>query len=265
MIAFPRHDFDQLLDQVEVIIHDSGDALLYLMKDEICYLTFIMSVDETHFKSLLQSLHDVVKEKSIPITKIHFHNPIKIPWMPLEEITHPNYPGFPVDDHRVQWLFDMGYEVNSIEELYYINLDEHDDFHIDQRIGFYQEDDEDAIKLFISQMHHPDWESVLFNVIHHPEMPLLVAWHNHEIVGFTGPLSVETSKRGSFAGIMVLEKARHLGLGKALFHRLALELKDMGANYMTLFTGKNNPAKSIYLSLGGEVVKQFYTLKKITG
>ncbi len=265
MIAFPRHMFDQLLDQVEVIIHPSGDALLYLIKDDICYLTFIMSTDEANFKSLLQSLDEVVKEKKIPMIKIHFHNPIKIPWMPLPEITHPNYPGFPVDDNRAQWFFDSGYLIHSTEQIFYINLEEASDFLLDQRVHFYQEQDEDALKLFIAQIHHPEWENVLFDVMHHPEKPLIVAWLNNEIVGFTGPLSVEESKRGYFAGIMVLDKARNLGLGKALFHRLALELKDMGADYLTLFTGKDNPAKAIYLSLGGEVVKEFYTLKKITG
>ncbi len=265
MIAFPRQMFDQLLDQVDVIIHPSGDALLYLIKDDICYLTFIMSTDEANFKSLLQSLDEVVKEKKIPIIKIHFHNPIKIPWMPLPEITHPNYPGFPIDDDRATWFFDSGYEIHSTEQLYYVNLEETDDFLSDQRVHFYQEKDEDALKLFISQIHHKEWENALFDVIHHPEKPLLVAWLNDEIVGFTGPLSVEESKRGYFAGIMVLDKARNLGLGKALFHRLALELKDMGAHYLTLFTGKDNPAKVIYQSLGGEVVKEFYTLKKITG
>ncbi len=265
MIAFTRQMFDQLLDQVEVILHPSGDALLYLIKDDICYLTFIMSIDESNFKSLLESLDQVVKEKHIPIIKLHFHNPIKIPWMPLPDVTHPNYPGFPKDDPRAEWLFAKGYEIHSTEELYYIDLNNTLDRLFDSRVDFYQTNDEDQLKFFISQIHHPEWENALLDVMEHPEKPLLVAKHNHEIVGFTGPLSVETSKRGSFTGIMVLEKARHLGLGTALFHRLAIELNDMGAEYLTLFTGKTNPAKTIYQSLGGKVVKEFYTLKKITG
>lgn len=264
MIAFSRADFDQLLDHVDVIQHPSGDALLYLIEDDICYLTFIMSTDERHFKELLLSLDSVAKEQNISVIKIHFNNPIKIPWLPQPEMTHPNYPGFPTDDPRAKWLFDAGYHINSVEELYVIDLNDPHDYIFDQRISFYQPQDIDNLQLFIDQLHHPTWENVLKDVMTHPEKPLLVAWHQQEIVGFTGPLFVEDSKRGAFAGIQVLEKARRLGLGTALFHRLAFTLKGMGADYLTLFTGENNPAKKIYLSLSGHVVKQFYTLKKTT-
>ncbi len=53
-----------------------------------------------------------------------------------------------------------------------------------------------------------------------------------------------------------------INLVRLYFYSLCHELKNLGAEYMTLFTGKNNPAKYIYLNAGFKVVKQFALLKK---
>ena len=86
--------------------------------------------------------------------------------------------------------------------------------------------------------------------------------HHNEVVGFTGPLRKENNGRGYFAGIGVLSSHQGKKLGKTLFYRLCEELKLLGSDYMTLFTGRNNNAKYIYKQAGFEVVKSFMILKK---
>lgn len=76
-------------------------------------------------------------------------------------------------------------------------------------------------------------------------------------MGFAGPLCIADDFRGVFSGIEILSDVRNLGLGKILFQHLCFTLKKMGARYMTLFTGRNNVAKFIYLQSGFKVAESF--------
>lgn len=60
----------------------------------------------------------------------------------------------------------------------------------------------------------------------------------------------EPTGRGYFAGIAVEERYRGHGLGKLLFYRLCRAEKECGAQYMSLFTGIDNPAQNIYKEAG---------------
>ena len=75
------------------------------------------------------------------------------------------------------------------------------------------------------------------------------------------PLLLE-SGRGFFAGIGVHSEYRKYGLGKSLFSTLCQSLKDIGAGYMTLFTGETNPARRIYASAGFKIVKTWSDMQK---
>ena len=90
-----------------------------------------------------------------------------------------------------------------------------------------------------------------------------IAVHNGKAVGFTGPIHVQESGRGYFAGIGVHSEYRKYGLGKALFSTLCKSLKEIGAGYMTLFTGETNPARYIYQSAGFKIVKTWSDMDKI--
>ena len=48
----------------------------------------------------------------------------------------------------------------------------------------------------------------------------------------------------------VEERYRGHGLGKLLFYRLCRAEKECGAQYMSLFTGIDNPAQNIYKEAG---------------
>nr|WIF88234.1 GNAT family N-acetyltransferase [Acholeplasma laidlawii] len=92
---------------------------------------------------------------------------------------------------------------------------------------------------------------------------LLVPTFNHKVIGFTGPLIVEPNKRGYFAGIGTHSEFRGFGLGKALFAKLVMGLKNLGAYYMTLFTGENNPARRMYEKEGFKIVRTFIDMRKV--
>ena len=47
-----------------------------------------------------------------------------------------------------------------------------------------------------------------------------------------------------------------------LFSELCFGLRELGAGYMTLFTGENNPARRIYETAGFIIVKSWANMKK---
>ena len=52
------------------------------------------------------------------------------------------------------------------------------------------------------------------------------------------------------------------GAGKVLFGRLCTGLRDLGAKYMTLFTGETNPARNIYEAQGFKIVRTWADMHK---
>ena len=79
---------------------------------------------------------------------------------------------------------------------------------------------------------------------------LLVGLKGHTVAGFTGPIYPEPSGRGYFAGLGVAPQYEGHGLGTLLFNKLCLAERACGAQYMSLFTGVNNPAQRIYQAAG---------------
>jgi GNAT superfamily N-acetyltransferase len=109
-----------------------------------------------------------------------------------------------------------------------------------------------------------DWRQRVLENVHRPDGgdPLLVVVSDNRVCGFTGPLAVQPSGRGYFAGIAVHPDFRGLGAGKVLFAALARGLKQQGAGYMTLFTGENNLARNIYEAAGFKIVKTWADMRK---
>ncbi len=92
--------------------------------------------------------------------------------------------------------------------------------------------------------------------------PILVPVKDGRVLGFAGPLDVERSGRGYFSGIAVDPSARGRGVAKVLFSALCANLRAIGAGYMTLFTGEDNPARRIYEAAGFTIVKSWADMKK---
>lgn len=92
-----------------------------------------------------------------------------------------------------------------------------------------------------------------------PEGPrtLLTATVNGHIVGFTGPVARQKSGRGWFTGICTDPQYSGKGIASVLFHLLLEAFIAQGADFCTLFTGRDNPAQRIYLRAGLRIVARF--------
>ena len=218
-------------------------------------------------KTLIIRLEKTLITMDIKEIWIHFFNPTKLAWYPLRDVVHPGIQGVVRDSDLHHLYQDLGYQENSIQETYYQSLDDFDirDVEIDQidKVDFYDEKKHLGLFDFAKNIGVKDWKNtIIFNQKSKDPLPLLVALDQNRVVGFTGPIIKETSQRGYFAGIAILEDYRGKGLGKALFFKLCQVLKNSGSKYMTFFTGTNNPAKYIYQRAGFKVVETFVTMKK---
>jgi len=199
---------------------------------------------------------------------IHFFNPVQLSWYPLPKVVHPGVQGVDRDSFLYPMYRELGYQNHSLQETYYLKLTEYKEHCIfypnkSLSIDFYNSKIHKSLDPYTKKMKEKHWASVLLqNAEQVKPLPLLVALEDRQIIGFAGPLKVQENGRGYFAGIGILEEYRGQKLGKYLFNNLCQSLKDMGARYMTLFTGQNNVAKHIYLNTGFVVVKRFMTMKK---
>ncbi len=120
-----------------------------------------------------------------------------------------------------------------------------------------------GFKELFEALNNPGWYQAVQHNLHKAKPnPMLVAQKDGEILGWTGPMFVQESGRGYFAGIGVHPKAQGRGLGKSLFCQLCYESKLNGSKFMTLFTGSNNLARNIYLYAGFKIVQSFAILGK---
>ena len=92
--------------------------------------------------------------------------------------------------------------------------------------------------------------------------PLLIVAKDGRAMGFTGPLRIQENGRGYLAGVGVHSDCRGAGAGTVLFGQLCAHLRDMGAEYMTLFTGETNPARNIYEAQGFKIVRTWADMRK---
>ena len=111
---------------------------------------------------------------------------------------------------------------------------------------------------------NPGWKA---HVLAHLDLPIVVAVDTNAqglVVGYTGPLSVVGSPgRGNFCGIGVHTDYRGRGIGKPVFCEMCARHRDGGADFMSLYTGEDNPARRIYEAAGFSVVRRFADMRKV--
>ncbi len=97
-----------------------------------------------------------------------------------------------------------------------------------------------------------------------PKKPrkILAAVYEGRMVGFTGPVDLQKDKRGWFTGLCVDPGFGRRRIGEALFNLLLDAFKNENAEFVSLYTGSNNPAKKIYLRAGLKPAAQFVAMKK---
>ena len=81
-------------------------------------------------------------------------------------------------------------------------------------------------------------------------------------IGTAGTVYPEKNGRGFFSALAVDPADGGRGIGNVLFFSLCQALKDMGAEYMTIFVTETNFARRIYEKAGFSAVQEWAILKK---
>ncbi|MFD2330253.1 GNAT family N-acetyltransferase [Cohnella sp. GCM10020058] len=254
----------------------TGDDLP--LGDAAGYVTCIVLAEASSASNraaLLEALETRFRTLGKRQSEVLFFNPMRLPWYipgtPGHE--HNNAPGVPADTALYRFLLDNGYVDRAHQCAMYRPLA---DFAIPDDIrakeakaagGGY------AVELFDSRRHagladmlaglaNPAWEREIAACAADGVPVVIAADREGRAAGFAGPVVRQDNGRGYFAGIGVHPEHEGRGLGSILFFKLCEALRDVGADYMSLFTGSTNPAIRIYEKAGFTTVRQFAIMRK---
>ena len=244
------------------------------------YITLLMvDANYRHLgigSSLLKEFESTIKTlyPNIRTIDIVFYNPIHFEWIVPNTINHdhPNTPGVDLDSTSYLFFTHHGYKTFAKQNSYYRDIKHytlsnevkslvHELKTKEIEITFYDQNFHEGFRSLCEDLNNPLWYEAITHGISRGE-PVLIAAKKNQIIGFTGPLYIQPSKRGYFAGIGVHQDYRGYGIGKALFAFLCLNLSQMGADFMTLFTGETNPARHIYEKESFKIVKSWANMRK---
>ncbi|MWV42086.1 GNAT family N-acetyltransferase [Paenibacillus sp. HJL G12] len=242
------------------------------------YITCIVldekSQTDENYKRLLESLEKRFQALGKKQSEVLFFNPMMLPWYIPDTAKHEhnNAPGVPVDSRLYSFLLSEGYVERAKECAMYLNLAK---FSTPQDIRNKEEKAAESgymVELFDSAKHHgvndmlqglnnPLWEKEIGKCTSEG-VPVVIAAHKNQVVGFAGPVIREENGRGYFAGIGVHPEHEGHGLGTVLFFKLCEAFQAIGTGYMSLYTGISNPAIRIYEKAGFQTVKQFAVMRR---
>lgn len=223
---------------------------------------------------LLNALENAFRNAGRTYSAVTFFNPIRLPWVipGTENHQHNNAPGIAVDIPLYERMRHQGYREAARECAMYLNLSEYEtpDWLSEKeekmaKEGYHVERFDPEIHVGLEEM-----VEKLGNEMWSAEIPeagrtgmdLLVGLKDNTCAGFTGPVYPEETGRGYFAGLAVAPEYEGHGLGTVLFYRLLNREKQVGAKYMSLFTGEDNHARFIYLGAGFRIVRRFGVMLK---
>lgn len=233
--------------------------------------------------ALLGALETAMKTPETKKYEFSFYNPQSLPWI-VPHTAHHDHPGYPgMDMHGEGYVFmkNAGYRDYAYQNAYHHELEgyttppdvaakEHAAARLGYAVTYYDPARHFGAEECMDRIGSAGWkETVLKNINTPGSPPLLVAEHvesedgKARMVGFTGPVYVQQSGRGYLAGLAVHPDHRGHGLGKLLFCKLCSALRDEGAQFMTLFTGETNPARTIYEAAGMKVARCFSCMRKV--
>jgi ribosomal protein S18 acetylase RimI-like enzyme len=209
--------------------------------------------------------------------EIVFFNPAALTWIvpgtPGHD--HPNSPGIDVSTPAYLFFKNSGYRDFATQNSYYLPLSQYEyppqlAKKLEElaakgvEITRYDPQKHEGLAELMDALGNEDWRQRVLENARRPDGgdPLLIVAYQGRAMGFTGPMAVQASGRGYFAGIGLHPDLRGMGAGKTLFAALCRGLKELGAGYMTLFTGENNPARNIYEAAGFKIVKTWADMRK---
>lgn len=246
--------------------------------DTAGYITcIVISSDcnsDENYSMMLHALEHRFEQLGKKQAEVLFFNPMRLPWYipntPKHE--HNNAPGVPVDSRLYHFLLSQGYVERAKQCAMYLNLEQ---FAIPESIRAKEEQAAAGsyhVELFVPSRHrgaeemliglnNPLWQEEIGQCIS-TGVPVVVAALRDKVVGFAGPVIRQDNGRGYFAGIGVHPEHEGHGLGSILFFKLCEAFRDIGTEYISLYTGSTNPAMRIYEKAGFVTVKQFAVMRR---
>ncbi len=206
--------------------------------------------------------------------EVLFFNPVKLKWLipdsPRHE--HNNAPGIRKELPLYDALIARGYADRATQCGMYLRLGS---FAVPEdiigketsaqgkgyEVRLYDPSLHTGLESTLAALQNPQWEKDVPAYVK-DGAPLVVAVNGQEVVGFAGPIIVEPSGRAFFCGIGVHPEHEGHGLGSVLFFRMVEAFQNAGCQYISLFTGSNNPAIRIYQKAGFTIVRTFSILRR---
>ena len=223
---------------------------------------------------LLTALEDAFRKAGRQYSAVTFFNPIRLPWIipgtPGHQ--HNNAPGIALDLPLHDRMLALGYQESTRECAMYLNLS---DFEMPAwvaekaekmassgyTVARYDPEKHIGLEEMVAALGNSMWSAEI-PAAGKSGMELLVGLEGNRCAGFTGPIYPEATGRGYFAGLGVAPQFEGHGLGTLLFYRLLQREKEVGSQYMSLFTGEDNHARFIYLGAGFRIVRTFGVMLK---
>lgn len=251
----------------------------YVADRNIGYITYIYVQPDFRRQGIGRNL-ELMTENLIKISAgdelksidAMFYNPMQFSWYIPGHYPHdhPCAPGVDMISQGYIFAKNVGFRDYAVQNSYYLPLSDYripDDIsskltELHKRgieITYYDPKRHNGWNEFFDLLKNEGWRK---SVLAHLDRPVLVAVKDDRIIGYTGPLSVDKSGRGNFHGIGVQPDMRGGGAGKVLFCRLCEGLRDMGASFMSLYTGEENPARNIYEAAGFKIVRSWSCMRK---
>lgn len=254
----------------------TGDDLP--LGDVAGYITCIILSDDyktdENYKLMLDALEHRFHYLGKQQADVLFFNPMLLPWLipdtPGHE--HNNAPGVPIDSPLFTFLLNQGYKDRSRECAMYMNLAE---FYIPEdmkakeakvvaegyQVGEFDLEKYIGLEDMLAGLDNPLWNTQIPKYVAEG-VPIVVASYEGNVVGFAGPVIRQDNGRAFFAGIGVHPKHEGHGLGSILFFNMCGAFQKIDTVYMSLFTGRNNPAMRIYEKAGFRHAKEFSVMRR---
>ena len=206
-----------------------------------------------------------------------FFNPVQLPWyIPFGNGDwHPCLPGVDKASGLYLFLKNRGWRDYAHQNCYYRRMADYEDkptiaatrerlLSEGIELTLYDPAKHHGLPELFDNIGNPGWKT---HVLAHLDLPIVVAVDLNAdglVVGYTGPLSVSgTPGRGNFCGIGVRTEYRGRGIGKPVFCEMCARHRNGGADFMSLYTGEDNPARNIYESAGFRIVRSFADMRKV--
>ena len=246
------------------------------------YLSYLCVAPDCRRKGLATALMEELEEAlaADPVVEkleVVFHNPVQLPWyVPHGNGDyHPCLPGVDKSSGLYLFLKNRGYRDYATQNCYYRRMSDYTDkpsiaatrerlLSEGIELTLYDPDKHHGLPELFDNINNPGWKA---HVLARLDLPIVVAVDLNEgglVVGYTGPLSVSgTPGRGNFCGIGVRTEYRGRGIGKPVFCEMCARHRNGGADFMSLYTGEDNPARNIYESAGFRIVRSFADMRKV--